>query len=214
MPSTPPAGPPAPASQAAAPVPAAEGGPSLGALRFPASTPPPATLSRPARVTNSITTLLLLAVALLLVAAATPPLLRLLAIGLDSPRVAHARHLPLLDRDSRRRAPEPSPARNGFFAPEETWGEPSDPLEAPPAWNRPPDPGAEREFKGRAVVGLARRDLTLLADPSPSAQPLGQIDEGAELMIMKDDGEWLLVLHSGQKGPLIGWTRRNGVALR
>jgi hypothetical protein len=71
--------------------------------------------------------------------------------------------------------------------------------------------GAEEERReGSIRLGLARKTLTLYAEPGGSGEVLGKIEAGEQVVIMKEAGPWALVFQSGK----MGWTKKSEIAVR
>jgi Bacterial SH3 domain len=92
------------------------------------------------------------------------------------------------------------------------WPGPRSPLEAdaPPVPRR--DPGAKDSDRPRpdVKVGISLKDLKLLDQPSAGAAVTATVKEGELLMIVKEQGGWVLVVHS----PEMGWARLSEIAVR
>lgn len=199
-PMSPPADPPAPA-----PLVGPSGVP--GAPHVPDALDAPA----PARWTDRLNVVLLLAAACVLVATATPPVLRAAGVGAQASPVLRAEKLPRPD------APEPRPAREPAF--QFDFGDDDD---RPSPHGVAPQPRADRGADGDPLaddadtirMGLARRDFRLHGDPSQDAPVLGEVQAGSSLMVMKEAGDWVLVVRSSAEGILMGWARRSEIAVR
>jgi hypothetical protein len=64
-----------------------------------------------------------------------------------------------------------------------------------------------------AKVGLARRTLKLVAKPAAGAELIGEVKEGGRIMVVREQGEWLLVYAPGD-GVSMGWARKSDIAVR
>jgi hypothetical protein len=78
-----------------------------------------------------------------------------------------------------------------------------------------PYPRAEqgdREPGGRGSIrmGLARQTLKLYDKPRDTGIVLGEIKAGEQVVILREDGPWALIVHSGS----MGWTRKSEIAVR
>ena len=195
---TPPAAPPAPAPLVAPGVPS----------QPPTSPSPVEEASRPARWADRITALFLLAAATLLLGALTPPVLRVLGVGAPSSPVMRAERLPLPERET-----EPRPRRTFFEGGDEGDDEDDFPGVVPPH-ALPHRGGQVPSTGGPMLMALARHDLLLHADPDPGSATLGQVESGDTLMVMKESGDWALVIRTGAEGVLMGWARRSEIAVR
>jgi uncharacterized protein YgiM (DUF1202 family) len=63
-------------------------------------------------------------------------------------------------------------------------------------------------------VGLTRHGLTLRERPGEGTEITGAVKAGEVVMIMKDAGEWVLIMHSGDDDVSMGWAKRSDVAIR
>lgn len=63
-----------------------------------------------------------------------------------------------------------------------------------------------------ARLGLTRSRLTIREQPETRASALGEVKEGELVMIVKELGDWVLVVHP--EDVLMGWTRKSGIAIR
>lgn len=69
-------------------------------------------------------------------------------------------------------------------------------------------------FSHGARVGLARKTLMLVDRAAPDAHVLGEVRAGEVIMIVKEQGDWALVVHSGGDDVSMGWTRKSDIAVR
>lgn len=65
-----------------------------------------------------------------------------------------------------------------------------------------------------ARVGVAAKGVKLLLSPSADAAATGAVEAGAVVVIAKEQGEWLLVLHSEGDELAMGWARKSDVTIR
>jgi hypothetical protein len=65
----------------------------------------------------------------------------------------------------------------------------------------------------RRRVGLVRHPITLRSDPGARGVVLGQVQAGEQVMIVKEVGEWVLVVHTG-KTVEMGWAKKSEIAVR
>jgi hypothetical protein len=65
-----------------------------------------------------------------------------------------------------------------------------------------------------ARIGLARAPLVLLSRGSETARVVGHVSEGEPVMIVREAGDWVLVVYGGADDIVTGWTRKSGVAIR
>jgi hypothetical protein len=67
-------------------------------------------------------------------------------------------------------------------------------------------------------IGTARRAAALLAEPGDAARILGRVRANEQLMIVKEKGDWVFVLHgglgagAGEMGT--GWLKKSEIAIR
>jgi hypothetical protein len=84
-----------------------------------------------------------------------------------------------------------------------------DPGVAPPADDPWIVPGGT---SGGQRFGLAQKLLTLHVEPSESADATGQVKAGKLVMILKEVGDWALILYKGEG--LMGWAKKSEIAVR
>jgi hypothetical protein len=63
-------------------------------------------------------------------------------------------------------------------------------------------------------IGLARGPLTLHDKPAPTARPLGDVKAGELVMIMRESGDWVYVVHGGEDRMVSGWAKKSEIAVR
>jgi hypothetical protein len=188
--------------------------PAQSAARPPAAeAPAPKRPTSPARWLDRLSAVLLSAGLGGVIAAAAPSLLR----AADSQPPAVEAPAPELERE-----PE---------------AEPSPPPAAPPATNRGfmfdfgepritdferlhPDRSREgRNGQGaetsssKARVGHARVPLTVRERADSAARKVAQVEAGARVIVIRESGEWVQVMHEGQDDVHLGWTKRRDVAI-
>ncbi|MDC3954165.1 hypothetical protein [Polyangium jinanense] len=190
------------------------------------SAPPPpspegrAPAPRPGRWIDTLTTLLLVATACFVAVSATPALFR--AAGLAPFGPSGMLRAPLGGP-----ATEPHPIGAGLAeedADDDDQG--SDPLLGPrfdPLRDGPrasarssdsaeqPDEGAPR---GRMRPAVVRRKATLRLSAAEDADPTGEVNVGDSVFVVREQGEWVLVLQTGAEGVLMGWMQRSQLAIR
>lgn len=81
------------------------------------------------------------------------------------------------------------------------------------------DPGAEAPapsgLHGRdAHMALARKTLMLVDRAEHGAQIIGKVRAGDMIMIVKEQGDWALVVHSGSDDVSMGWVEKSDIAVR
>jgi len=201
-------------SPADAPAPAPAPAERLAAAGSPLEAPPDA--PRPARWADRLTLLLLFGALCTLTAVATPAVLRAAGVGAQAAPVLRAKKLPRPERA------EPSPSREPAFLFD--MDDEDDDRRSPHTW--PPRRSTDRaggdplaapaapEDEGTVRMGLARRPLRLLGNPKPDGEVLGEVEAGSSVMIMKEAGDWALVVRTGQEGVVMGWARRSEIAVR
>ncbi len=82
-----------------------------------------------------------------------------------------------------------------------------DPLDAPPGLPAPP-PLDDLGLKG----GVTKRPLALR--DRRTNQVIEQLAAGAKVHILREDGEWVLVVKGGEADVVTGWAKRNELLLR
>lgn len=65
-----------------------------------------------------------------------------------------------------------------------------------------------------ARVGLARKALMLVDRAEAGAQVIGKVRAGEMIMIVKEQGDWALVVHSGSGDVSMGWVQKSDIAVR
>lgn len=63
-------------------------------------------------------------------------------------------------------------------------------------------------------IGLARGPLTLHDQPALAARSLGDVQAGELVLIMREAGDWVYVLHDGDDRMLRGWAKKSEIAVR
>ncbi|MDI1445405.1 hypothetical protein [Polyangium sp. 6x1] len=173
---------------------------------------------RPGRWIDTLTTLLLVATACFVAVSATPALLR--AAGLAPFGPSGVFRSPL-----RSPVADPHPIGSGLADDEDDDDHGSEPLlgprfdpfrDAPRASGRTadsaePDEGAPR---GRMRPAVVRRKATLRLSASEDADPTGEVSVGDSVFVVREQGEWVLVLQTGAEGVLMGWMQRSQLAIR
>ena len=76
------------------------------------------------------------------------------------------------------------------------------------------EPDAHGDSDGGVRLGLVRRGVKLVDQPHEGGEVIGEIGSGETVMLVKDAGEWVLVVHSGKSDLSMGWTRRSEIAVR
>lgn len=190
----------------------------------PPTSPPQETVKtrRLTAVLNGASALLIMGAVCAVLVAATPSLVRtLLSRGRSVTVLADADHLMPHPRGG---ADEPvkTPART----PHGTFRHDRDDLPVPalpgdrthpfegddPGVGEPAEESAPGE-EGRSKsirLGLARKTLTLYAEPGGAGEVLGEIKAGEQVVIIKEAGPWALVFQSGN----MGWTKKSEIAVR
>ncbi|HVK70326.1 MAG TPA: hypothetical protein VM694_37995 [Polyangium sp.] len=172
---------------------------------------------RPGRWIDTLTTLLLVATACFVTVSAAPALLRVAGLAPFGPSSTF--------RSPFRGPAEPHPIGAGLGEDDEDddrGGEPIlgprfDPLRDTPrasgssADTAEPDEGAPR---GRMRPAIVRRKATLRLSASEEADPTGEVNVGDSVFVVREQGEWVLVLQTGAEGVLMGWTQRSQLAIR
>ena len=183
---------------------------------------PHAAARRRVRALDGLVTLLVGASLAGLVAMLAPPVLRATGVG-AAPRAR---------LDGRLTGPHTVPAARpgrGFLTtePGESDDDDTDPLDPPelrPGWapgkpmprRQRDDDAAPRAESGseRTKVAFARGAIDLRQEPRDGATVVGRVPAEATLIVMKDSGDWSLVVHSGDDGIAMGWAPKGRLALR
>jgi hypothetical protein len=66
--------------------------------------------------------------------------------------------------------------------------------------------------KGRERIGLTRSPLTLYTKPDATTPPTGVVKADELVLIVKEEGDWVLVIHDGDLAS--GWTKKSEIAVR
>ena len=162
------------------------------AARRVATKPKPA---RPAAWLDRATGLLLCVAAGLALASATPALLR--ALGAPLPEIA---------------APAEGPPIMLPRQPPELLASPEHLFDHDPELDL--DESQAREPAPHGRIGLARGPLTLHDQPALAARSLGDVQAGELVLIMREAGDWVYVLHDGDDRMLRGWAKKSEIAVR
>ncbi|MCC6556103.1 MAG: SH3 domain-containing protein [Polyangiaceae bacterium] len=174
-----------------------------------APTQPVAQGARPrgARWIDRVTGLLLLAAGASVALAAAPAALR--ALGVGAPPRQSAARLP----EIRYRAPASSPRFTFDLEDDEEPEDRLDPHAGAPHGGGGGDAPAHGDT-GKIRMGLARRDLAVLGEPDAAGVRLGEIKAGDVIMVVREAGEWTLVIQNGADGVTMGWVRSSEIAIR
>jgi hypothetical protein len=71
--------------------------------------------------------------------------------------------------------------------------------------------GDREETRRNSIrMGLAQKTLKLYEKPRETGVVLGEIKAGEQVVILREDGPWALIVHSGN----MGWTRKSEIAVR
>ena len=183
--------------------------PAPASARRPSAAPPggaeaPATVVRRRRVRwmDTAVTLLLAVSAGGVMLVATPPLLRAAGFG-SSPR-----------SDSSVRRPMRSSEDPQFFEGDEELAEPRSPhggLRMPVGGDDDDEP---RDKASPLRMGRVERPVKLFEKPGGGGEAIGELSSGATVMLVRDQGDWVLVVHNGDLDISMGWTRRSDIAVR
>lgn len=181
------------------------------------SPPPAAPASGTARWLNLVTTTVLGAVVLVVVAAATPSLLRAGMSAADEPGdfppPVRGHHPTLVPRDHPPRAfgfgddpPDDEPDRPRAVRP-------TDPRAAAPRL-----PGQDREDDDGPGFGLGLRSgvtrKPLLLRDRRTGSVVHEVKAGQSVSILREDGEWVLLVQKTAGDLVTGWARRDELLLR
>jgi hypothetical protein len=129
---------------------------------------------------------------------ATPPLLRAAGFG-STPR-----------SDASVRRPMRTTEEPQFFEGDEELADPRDPHGL-----RPPRGDDEDETDKRSPLRMGRVERPVkLFDQPGGGEAVGELRSGATVMLVRDQGDWVLVVHNGDRDISMGWTRRSDIAVR
>jgi hypothetical protein len=192
-------------------------------MESPPRTEPPSTSeakgSGTARWLNFVTTTVLSAVALVVVAAASPSLLRAGMSAADEPQgfppPVRGHHPTLVPRDHAphafRRDDDAAPEDDDRDRPPPRAISPNDPRAKPPRF-----PGQDRDDEDEMGLGL-KSGITgkpLLLRDRRTGTVLHEVKPGQSVSILREDGEWVLVVHRTTDDMVSGWARRSELLLR
>jgi hypothetical protein len=62
--------------------------------------------------------------------------------------------------------------------------------------------------------GVVRRRVSILEQPVPGARSLGDVEPGELVGVVREVGDFALVVHSGEDGALMGWAKKSEIAVR
>jgi hypothetical protein len=130
---------------------------------------------------------------------ATAPLLRAAGFG-TSPR-----------SDTSVRRPMRTSEDPQFFEGDEELADPRDPhrLRVSPR----DDEGDDSDKRSPLRMGRVERPVKLFDQPG-GGETVGELSSGATVMLVRDQGDWVLVVHNGDRDISMGWTRRSDIAVR
>lgn len=77
-----------------------------------------------------------------------------------------------------------------------------------------PHPKVGTDPTQRTKIAVARKDLALHAEADASSPPIGRIPRNQVLIVMKEEGGWLLVLNQDDDNAELGWVREADVLQR
>ncbi len=168
--------------------------------------------ARPARWLDRLSVLLLIAAAGVVTAAAAPEMLRVAGFApvvVEKVRAAPpaAPHTPRrtglpFDDDRAGGADDDSPhltELERLFPDDLRPNHRTDPRDAPAPGSKP-------------RVGRALSGLTLREHGDTSAAVTGKVPAGVRLMVVREAGEWVMVVWQSPDGILAGWTPRGGIS--
>lgn len=85
-----------------------------------------------------------------------------------------------------------------------------DELLDPPASNTPSDDAPKAPMR----PAIVRRKTTLHLAASADTQPTGEVEAGASVFVLRENGDWALVLQSGDDGVVMGWAEKARLTIR
>lgn len=181
--------------------------------------PPAAPAAGTARWLNLVTTMVLGAVALVVVAAATPSLMRAGMSAADGPQEfpppVRGRHPTLVPRDH---PPHAFPLDDDAPPDDEDRPRarplsPNDPRQTPPRF-----PGHDGDDEDEPGLGLGLESgitlKPLLLRDRKTGAVVHEVKPGQPVSILRQDGEWTLVVHRTSDDLVTGWARRSELLLR
>ena len=181
--------------------------------------PPAAPAAGTARWLNLVTTTVLGAVALVVVAAAMPSLLRAGMSAADEPGdfppPVRGRHPTLVPRDHPPRAfgLDDDPADDEPDRPPPRAVRPNDPRAAAPRL-----PGQDREDDDGPGFGLGLRSgvtrKPLLLRDRRTGSVVHEVKAGQSVSVLREEGEWVLLVQQNAGDVVTGWARRDELLLR
>jgi hypothetical protein len=98
-----------------------------------------------------------------------------------------------------------------FFEGDEELADPRDPhrLRVSPR----DDEGDDSDKRSPLRMGRVERPVKLFDQPG-GGETVGELSSGATVMLVRDQGDWVLVVHNGDRDISMGWTRRSDIAVR
>jgi hypothetical protein len=66
----------------------------------------------------------------------------------------------------------------------------------------------------RMRPAIVRRSIKLYVEPSEESVETGAVQKGDSVYVIKESGDWVLVLRSGREAVAMGWTKRAELAIR
>lgn len=180
--------------------------------------PPPAEHPRPPRFLAIATWFVLLTTALVVLLVAMPALLRLGGLG---PRALSGSS----DLPRPRSAPLHPSLPGAGLAGDGEGDEDLGPMDLPQAPRRggslgigePPeadDPSSDEPAGARMRPAVVRRKATLHISDAEDTTPTGEVEAGESVFVLREKGDWALVLRSGEQGVVMGWTEKSMLAIR
>lgn len=73
-----------------------------------------------------------------------------------------------------------------------------------------PPTGAKRLQR----FGVVRHRVSILEQPAIGARALGDVEPGELVGVVREVGDFALVVHSGEDGALMGWAKKSEIAVR
>ena len=62
--------------------------------------------------------------------------------------------------------------------------------------------------------GVVRHRVSILEQPAIGARSLGDVEPGELVGVVREVGDFALVVHSGEDGALMGWAKKSEIAVR
>jgi hypothetical protein len=81
----------------------------------------------------------------------------------------------------------------------------------PPGAEEPP---SDEPPSARMRPAVVRRKATLHISDAEDTTATGEVQAGESVFVLREKGDWALVLRSGDEGVVMGWTEKSRLAIR